>query len=233
MWLRVFQHLLPDARAWRLNVGKQLRQFFEALTQLPEDVKNFYDLIWLDLDPLVTRELQAWEAQFALPDCGLTEPECRARLDAAWKARGGQSPRYIQDTLQAAGFDVYVHEWWGPGSNPPVARDPNDHLTGTGGDGYMLVNKIVEFVSSPLGDGEESMQDGDELAQDGGGISSTVLKEYAIPSDPDKFPYFLYIGGETFPNLASIDPDRQDEFENLCLKICPEHLWLGLLVEYV
>ena len=67
---------------------------------------------------------------------GLTEQERRDRLDASWKATGGQSPRYIQDTLQAAGFDVYVHEWWIPGSEPAVGikecvppRNPNNFLT--------------------------------------------------------------------------------------------------------
>ena len=27
--------------------------------------------------------------------------------------------------LQGAGFPVFVHEWWTPGSDPVVARNPN------------------------------------------------------------------------------------------------------------
>ena len=76
------------------------------------------DDVWTDIDPQKTRELPAWENQFALRNTGLNEQGRRDRLDAAWKAVGGQNPRYLQDTLRGAGFDVYVHEWWEPGSEP-------------------------------------------------------------------------------------------------------------------
>lgn len=120
LFLRLFKHLLPDAKAWRITIDKRLRQLFAGLTGLGEDVKTFYDLIFSDIDPAQTRQLDVWEQQFGLPDTGLTEDDRRSRLDAIWKATGGQSPRYIQDTIQAAGFDAYVYEWWVPGSEAAV-----------------------------------------------------------------------------------------------------------------
>lgn len=269
-WLNVFKHLLPNARAWRLTIEKQLRQFFEGLGGLPSDVKTFLDGVFDDIDPQKTRELDAWEKQFALMNANLTEQERRDRLDATWKALGGQSPRYIQDTLQAAGFDVYVHEWWEPsvehptggsvnGDVTPVARNPLDYLDdgsaavqsflmvdGTGsaqdGDtvamdgstgtpaGYPLVNKILESSIETIGDGNATMQDG--LGQDGGAVIVYTQKQYTIPNDPTKFPFFLYIGGQTFPENAAITQARREEFEDLCLKICPTEQWLGILVSY-
>ena len=264
-WLNVFKHLLPNARAWRIAIDKALRQFFDGLTDLPAGIQNFYDLIYLDLLPQSTRQLSLWEDQFALPETGLTEQERRDRLDATWKALGGQAPRYLQDTLQAAGFDVYVHEWWDPINEPPVgvqvcvpARNPHLYLTGGApgvgllmfdggadsqdGDtvsqdgststpvGYPLVNKVVTqgFIS----DGNPEMQDGDAQAQDGAIVNDFVFKTYILPTDPDKYHYFLYIGGATFPDQAAIPLSRRDEFEDLCLKICPLQLWLGILVTY-
>lgn len=114
MFLNIFKHLLPDARAWRLVPEKFLRKFFSGLanSDIAVGVKLFFDEIFTDIDPVYTRELQAWENQFGLTDTGLTEPERRDRLAATWQAVGGQDPRYIQDTLQAAGFPVYIHEWW-------------------------------------------------------------------------------------------------------------------------
>ena len=117
IWLNTYKHLLPNARAWRVTIDKTLRRFFEGLTGLPEDAKQFYDLLLCDLDPQKTRELSAWENQFGLLDYILTEQQRRDRLEATWKALGGQSPRYIQDTLQAAGFDVYVHEFFEPSAS--------------------------------------------------------------------------------------------------------------------
>lgn len=270
-WLNVFKHLLPNARAWRITIEKQLRQFFQGLTGVGEDTKTFLDGVYQDLDPQKTRELDAWEAQFALMDTGLTTQERRDRLDATWKALGGQSPRYIQDTLQAAGFDVFIHEWWEPipgrplggsinNDVTPVARDPFDFLDdGTGGlpelmfdggadsqdgdalamdgatsepVGYPLVNKILEAADVVIGDGSSLMQDGGAFAQDGGVLTIYSQRQYTIPADSTKFPFFLYIGGQTFPAQASVQQSRRDEFEDLCLKICPTEQWLGILVSY-
>jgi hypothetical protein len=259
MFLRIYQHLLPNARAWRLTTEKQLRQFFEGLTDLPLDIRDFFDLVWLDIFPDTTRELDAWDTQFALPNTFMSEQERRDRLDAVWKALGGQSPRYIQDTLQEAGFDVFIHEWWElPITEPPVVRNPftflNDgrgiikYIMGDGTleandgnleandgasidpTGFVLVNKF--FVRDQIGDGAEAMNDGNPEAQDGGAFNIYRLKTYIIPTDTTKWPYFLYISGQIFPDHAIVSASRRNEFETLCLKICPTQQWLGMLIDY-
>ena len=118
LFFRMFQHLLPNARAWRLTIEKTLRNFFKGLSGIGADAVIYADFVWLDIFPNTTRELDEWELQFALPDTILTEPARRSRLDAHWKALGGQDRKYIEDTLRGAGFDVHVHEWWVPGTEP-------------------------------------------------------------------------------------------------------------------
>lgn len=270
-FLRLYQHLLPDGRAWRTTVDKKLRQFFQGLTVVPEDVKESADSVWADLLPESTDQLAEWERQFGLPSNVVTEGDRRLRLAGTWRALvGGQSPRYIQDTLQASGFDVYVHEWWEPSTPPtpgspgnPTARNPlmwlRREFTGVSllvecgeanaacGEvfaeagnslepkGYPLVNKILESIPDLLTlCGEAVAEAGEPVAECGNYTNFVeVPKEYIVPSDPTKWPYFLYIGGETFGTLAQVDPKRKDEFEALCLKICPTQQWLGVLVEYV
>lgn len=269
-FLRIFKHLLPNARAWRITVDKRLRQFFAGLSGVGDEVKTFFDGVWLDIFPETTRELDAWDKQFGLRDTGLTEQQRRDRLDATWKALGGQDPKYIQDTLQANGFDVYVHEWWEPGTEPApgvkqcvTPRNPlmylrreftgvtflvacGEALAQCGEDfaqcgnqieptGYPLVNKVLETKPDiTVLCGEELAQCGEADANCGNYFKFTEeLRNYIVPQDPTKWPYFLYIGGETFGTLASVDPKRRDEFETLCLKICPSQQWLGILVEYV
>lgn len=260
MFLRLFQHLLPNARAWRLTVDKQLRQFFQGLTGLGEDVRDFIDLVWLDIDPQQTRELDAWESQFGLANTLTVEQDRRDRLEAEWKALGGQSPRYIEDTLRGAGFDVYVHEWWQlPVVGSPVARNPilylNDgvqplqYIVSCGANkancgnpeavcgasvqptGIVLVNKfLVPAVGG--GCGASIMNCGNPQAICGLQTGEYIQKQYVIPSESDKWPYFLYIGGETFPDHATIPASRRNEFETLCLKIGPLQQWIGLLIDY-
>lgn len=269
MFLRVFKHLLPNARAWRITVDKKLRQFFKGLSCVGSGVKTFLDDIWLDIFPGTTREIGVWEKQFGLRDTGITKQQRRDRLAATWKALGGQDPRYIQDTLRGAGFDVYVHEWWEPGTAPApglkqcvTPRNPLMYLrreyTGVpllvecgeanalcgeafaqagnqlGPPGFPLVNKILETVPDILPLCGEAFAEAGELEALCGnyfGFRNT-LREYIVPRDPSKWPYFLYIGGRAFGTIAQVDPNRKNEFEALCLKICPTQQWLGILVEY-
>lgn len=269
IFLRIFKHLLPRARAWRITVDKELRQFFEGLTGLGSEVKTFFDDVWLDIFPETTRELDAWEQQFGLRDTGLAEPARRDRLDATWKALGGQDPRYIQDTLQSNGFDVFVHEWWQPGTEPApgvkqcvTPRNPftvlrNDNsisgLTMTCGNpaatcgnpaatcgsssepiGYPLVNKILQTVENfKVTCGNPTATCGNPAVTCGAfQVFHDVEKRYALPIDELKWPYFLYIGGEVFGETSQVSAQRKNEFEALCLKICPAQQWLGIIVEY-
>lgn len=270
MFLRVFKHLLPRGRAWRITVDKKLRQFFAGLSGVGDQVKTHLDEIWLDIFPSTTRQISKWEQQFGLPDTGISDQQRRDRLDAAWKALGGQSPKYIQDTLQANGFNVYVHEWWEPGTEPApgtkqcvTPRSPlmylrreytnvdilvecgealaqcGEQFAQAGNSleprGYPLVNKVLRTVPDllPLA-GEAVAQCGELAALCGNYVTfRDDRQEYIVPRDPAKWPYFLYIGGEIFGDIAQVDPKRRDEFERLCLKICLTQQWLGILVEYV
>tara|TARA_R100000808_G_C2154687_1_gene165859 strand:+ start:3483 stop:4376 length:894 start_codon:yes stop_codon:yes gene_type:complete len=160
-FLNIYKHLLPNAKSWRLSANKKLTALFDGLTGIISDTKLFADLVWLDIFPQTTREIDLWEDQWALPAGDLTEQERRDRLDATWKALGGQDPRYIQDTLQAAGFDVYIHEWWTPGTEPvtgvkscAIPRNPNNYLV-EGGQAYIVAC------------GEDVAQCGEPLAQCG------------------------------------------------------------------
>ena len=244
MFLRIFKHLLPNGRAWRFTVNKRLRQFFAGISGVGDDVKTFFDGIWLDIFPQTTRELDSWEQQFALPDTGLTEEQRRDRLAATWRALGGQDPRYIQDTLRGAGFDVYVYEWWDPINDPTpgvkeciTPRNPFYVLSSPEAGnpaGYPLVNKV--FTSRPnyrVTCGNPAATCGALAATCGNYVDfKDVQLPYFIPMDIDKWRYFLYIGGPNFGDLAQIDPRRKDEFEELCLKICPTQQWIGVIAEY-
>lgn len=266
-FLRIWQHLLANGKATRLTAEKQLRQFFAGLSFDAE--RKFFDEIWLDIFPETTRQLDLWEMHFfGVVATNLTDQERRDRLDATWKAQGGQDPRYIQDTLQANGFNVFIHEWWEPGTEPGVGvkrcvepRNPFLYLKEdnappiytnecgeqtaecgeAGADcgeslnptGFALVNKVVENVlQETMQCGEQTAECGEAGADCGERAFVSRPKVYTIPTDREKWPYFLYIGGETFPNSATVDAGRRDEFEALCLKICPLQQWLGMLISY-
>lgn len=53
-----------------------------------------------------------------------------------------------------------------------------------------------------------------------------------LPTDSAKFPYFFYIGGETFGDSAVVEADRQRELERLLMKLKPTQQWIGLFLDY-
>lgn len=226
LFFRIIRHLLPRARAWRLFAGSQIRQFFEGLSGLGGDTRDFIDDVYDDGFPQTTRALDEWEAQFDLRDTGLTTQERRDRLEGAWAATGGQSPRYIQDTLQAAGFPVYVHEWWIPASDPPVARTP---ATIIGAVGFVQCGEVGAECGEPEALCGNYIADGYML------VNRTLLPlDLVLPPTNSAFwPYVLYIAGVNITDVVQIPSARRLEFETLLLQTKPAQQWLGVMVEYV
>ena len=265
-FLGVFKHLLPRARAWRITLDKTLRQFFLGLAGPCADIRAAAEQAFDNIFPgrMESEVIPDWEEQFALTaDTGLTDAERRERLDARWKATGSLSPRHFEDVLRNSGFDVYVHEWWAPGTENPngctVPRDPNQYLNptysvtgiedggvnaedggvnaedGAVGKGYLLTNVQASSAAAYLARcGQTNMRSGDPTARCN--YFEDVIRTIeipALPTDSTKYPYFVYVGGETFPDQASVPVARRAEFENLLLKYAPAHIWVGVLVTYV
>lgn len=167
MWLRIFKHLLPRGKAWRLTVDRTLRKFFAGLSGVGADAKTAIDAKYDDISPQKTTQLAAWEDQFALPASSLTDQERRDRLDAAWKALGAQDPRYIQTTLRDAGFDVYVHEWWQPIGGRPAGGSINGDVTPVARDPFQYLNDGSVGAPWVTVDGRAEAMDGGAEAMDG------------------------------------------------------------------
>lgn len=237
LFFRIFQHLLPDATAWRTTIEKRLRRFFEGLAGGPADARAFVDEVYDDLHPDTTRELSAWEQQFGLSGRG-SEAERRRILDTAWKAMGGQSPHYLQSIVRAAGFDLYVHEGWipgtaGPPGPPAVVRDPR------------LYTQVPMIGTVQCGEpwalcGERRAMANTWLANDPRYLVNLNLTPVApppIPNDdpnnPEFWQHFIYFGGPNFGDEAVILESRRADLEELLLKICPTHAWIVLLIQWI
>jgi hypothetical protein len=232
-FFRIYQHLLPSGAAWRTTIQKTLRSFFDGLAGGPSDARDYIDARFEDAFPATTSltALAAWEAQFGIqpnPD----EATRRLNLAAEWAAGGGQSPSYIQGVLQTAGFDVYVHEWWSSGP-PYVSRDPRDYTT------RPLVGtwRCSAFASQPTCSGFATRPRCNRfLNNDPHYLVNKNLTNVApppVPNDPARWPYFVYVGDETFPDLANVPASRRSEFERLILKLRPLHNWIVTLIVYV
>jgi hypothetical protein len=230
-YFRQFTHLLPSGEAWRLTTQKTLRDFFEGLTVVASDARAFVDLIWFDLFPETTRELDAWEKEFGLLTAS-TEQARRDNISAAFQETGGQSISYFQGQLQAAGFNVWVHEWWELPAPPYVARDPRLYTTQP----LLGSYQCSAFPSQPQCSAFESQPQCNRFLINNTNyivnLNLTPTAPPPVPDDPDFWPYFIYIGGETFPDMATVPNARRLEFERLVQKLKPSQQWIVLLIDY-
>jgi len=230
-----FQHLLPRALAWRTTVATNLRRYVEGLAAFAADVREFIDLVYLDLFPPTTRELSTWETQFAIAGTG-DDASRRLRLAAAWAAQGGQSPDYIQSILHAAGFtEVYIYEWWGVSTGPAwIPLDPRNYTTQPVVGFYQCEGSSPWECFDPAPGEPLAAHCDDTLANEPGYIVNLDLTRRAppaVPDDPARWPYFLYFAGEVFPDLAPVDAARVDELKELILRIAPAQQWIVLMID--
>jgi hypothetical protein len=248
LFFRQLSHLLPRGAAWRVTIDKTLRRFFLGLSAQPEETRAYIDKVYLDLFPATARSkddpvpaersgaLEEWEKQFGLtPSATASEASRRLALAAEWQATGGQSAGYIQGVLQAAGFNVYVHEWWSSGP-PYVARDPRIYTT-VPRIGTNRCQSLPTTVSKPRCSAFASQSRCNAfLANDPHYLVNKDLTRRPpppVPDDPMKWRYFMYVAAASFPTPATVDVARRDEFERLILKLRPAHLWIVTLVNYV
>jgi hypothetical protein len=232
LFLRVIGYLLPDALAWGSTLDTQARQFWDGLASTPAAVRAFVDGVWADIFPVLTRQLDLWEDQLIVNTTAvLSEDQRRARLDAWWKAQGGQDPRYLQDIFQANGFDVYVHEWFATAPTIPavagIARNP--HLVLGGGPKYLMAcDEVIAQCGDPEAQCGNSTNPAGRVL-----VNQYPGSAYVVPIASAEWPFILYIGGETYPAHASVLASRRTEFEDLVLRMCPGQQWLGMLITYV
>jgi len=200
-WVKVFDRLLPRSRAWNLVFNRVLRKFFHGISILPQLIHNHLGSILLEAFPQTTTHLHDWSWQLGSPlDFDADD------LEDEYQDEGGQSPGYLQDLLHRYGFtDLYVHEWWVPGTDPLEFRDFHQFVDTD----RVLVNDLAQAQKNYLfqfgaQDGESDfVSDGDVYfgAYDGWFLES---KRYPCPDIEQETVFYYYVCGETWPDRVTI-----------------------------
>lgn len=139
--MNILERLLPKSGlAFIQHSTKSLTKWLSGIYDgMIAPIIPIQDQKFLDQFPTWTNKVSDWEtATGILPKTG-----SRSVLEARFKAQGGQSPKYIQDTLRGAGFDVYVHEWWDPYTD--ATRNPLVFLSN--GDGTVFKSQFGRVSS--------------------------------------------------------------------------------------
>lgn len=216
-----------------------------ALCALPEDFYNYaQQIIFLNYFSDITEILSRWEFEYAMHNYNLTEAQRRQRIKALRQMTGGQSIYYLQKVLRDFGFDVYCYKAFVRTGTGYTVINPFDYLRTTylpGGGTYTVeCGEPLAQCGEPLAQcGEKDYRSYYPLVNkipievwDGGEVTYTYV-DYTLPVDENKWRFFIYIAGSVFPNPAKVDIARQNEFEEVIMRIFPAFSWRGIIVDFI
>jgi uncharacterized protein YmfQ (DUF2313 family) len=216
--------LYPTGRAWKLMPDSVFLKFHQGLAYSEERVHNelidLLDSVLPDNDNFDLTDAYNWEKALGLiTNTSLTLAERKSLIERKINHPGNilarQNYRYLEGQLQAAGFDVYVHENRFPSGGSYVTQNPTASIYGTfnyGGNVYGSTGSNEEIIANHI----ESSKDAGFAT--GGG---------------DKLRFTFFIGGQTYPARANVVDTRKKEFRDLILKIKPAQTVGFLLIDYV
>jgi len=219
----VIKKLLPKGLAFFLKDGTQHQQFIEALGMEPERIKIFFDKVRDSGIPdgnLPTEALPDWETFLGLQqNSSLSDAEKNERIKGKYTAQGGQGPDYLEETLQAAGYPVYVVE-------NPTGADPRPYL------GILIAGPAVydnkKIIVSTLG----SMTLGSKKL--GEYLGTRVFEiEKTISTDTDTwYDYWFLTGAGGLGNFVNIPIEKKQDFIKQVLQIKPADSWVVAQVNF-
>ena len=215
--------LYPTGRAWHRPESSNWKKFHSALNvsfaRILESSKLLIDQNFPDNDNFSEEDAELWEYRLGLLTGSSTDLEARKKairrkIGHPNNIKARQHPAFIENQLQTAGFEVYIHE------NTLPYRTPEDVL------------------STSLGE----LQHGDQVlhgnnTQHGGegfeviANSLEQIESYAVGGE-DRLWATFFIGGANLGETANVPLSRLQEFKELVIKLKPAHTAAFTFINY-
>ena len=216
--------LYPTGRAWYRKERGTWDNFHEAINVsfliLIQSALSLLDSTFPDNENFSVDDAILWEYRLGLitnndVDLELRKLALLRKLAHPNNVKARQHPLFIQSQLQAAGFNVFVHE------NTIPYRTPDD----------------VATVVLPLLEHGEPTQHG-EATQHGSGsfdvIANSIeeFENYAVGGEDNLWATF-FICGEILGSNTTVPRSRLKEFKELVIKLKPAHTVAFTFINYI
>lgn len=221
--LSLTKDLYPTGRAWQIREKSNFEDFHVAINmsyiRLIQDAKRTIDSTLPDNDIFDEEDAVLWEYRLGLISNVFVSLEDRRvailrKLAFPANIKARQHPLYIESQLQAAGFDVYIHE------NTIPYKTPEEIVA-------LVLTNVQHGVPSQHGSQFQHGSSGFDLIANS--INSNEI--YNVGGDENLWATF-FISGVLIENPASVLLQRQKEFRELVLKLKPAHTIAFLLINY-
>lgn len=247
-FIALTKQLYPTGRAFNIHSGSMIERLHEALSLSEEstylDIVSTLDSILPDNANFTADDATLWEKRLGLITNELVPLQDRKdaiirKLNHPGTIKARQNYKYIQDQLQLAGFNVWIHE------NPDLYT-PEDALSLNGnyiqlgdaqlgdsqlGDVYSYYSSLFDFVQ--LNDQQlGSFQLGEYIFTNkiANRINESLDSTFNVGSN---LRATFFVGGETLGTFADVDVQRKDEFRQLILKLKPVQSIGFMFINYI
>lgn len=247
-FVKISKQLYPSGRAFRIAEGSELEKLHEALSvselKLHSDSLSILDSILPDNANFSEVDASMWESRLGLITNESVSLEDRKlaiirKMNHPGNIPARQSWDYLQDSLRAAGFDVYVYE------NLDLLS-PEDFLSLSGnygqlgefqlgdqmlGDTYTFYSDLFDFVQ--LNDqqlGSFQLNEYIFLNKIANNIEESFDSTFNVG---DNLRSTFFIGGDPFGTFADVDVNRKAEFRQLILRLKPVQAIGFMFVNYI
>lgn len=243
-----FVQIIPgDSSDSRKFINAMLKSYERAYI----DLRSLLNQTVADNEGFDAIDASNWERVFGLSNNGLSIEDRRANILRRQSYPAGVAERghylLIQDELQKAGFDVYVHENRFPdGAGNWEVQNPDNtgpqleqfgltefgigELGGeiSGLDYTICANYIEESLDATFFEEESGLNQFGESEFGVGELETTTSVNIDI-----QLRVTFFVGGEIYPSSATVPLDRKNEFRQLILKLKPAHTIAFLYINYV
>lgn len=215
--------LYPTGRAWYMPENGIFQKFHDALNlsfaRVLLEGQQTIDSTFPDNENFSVQDAELWEVRLGLITNESLSLDTRKlaikrRLSYPNNIKARQHPFFIESQLQAAGFDVYVHE------NTFPYQAPGDIIA-------ISLNNVQHGGDTQHGNSQQHGGDNFDVIAN----SVNPLEDFAIGSGNLWSTFF--IGGVNLGDMASVPSSRVIEFRELVLKLKPAHTAAFTFINYI
>ena len=245
--------LYPTGRAFVVSEDSDREKFDEGLmaseVRFYDESMSILDEILPDNDNFTAEMATAWEQRLGLiTNSSVSLADRKAAIIRKMNHPGDiparQSWDYLEQSLQLAGFNVYVYD----NMNGTTISDILSPLSGTGqqGDGQQgdfqqgtTAGSLPTFFTcvtvGQQGDGQQGdfQQGGETTCYYNDKIINHIAWEDDLYFPISSWNSVFYIGGPTLGSFAEVPTARREEFRQIVLRIKPVHTVAMNLINYI
>ena len=210
------RQLFPTGRAFNFPVDGELDKFISALNESEKRaIDDAYSVLYQilpDNDEFTAEDASKWEIRLGMINGSLlTLAERKSAIIRKMNHPGDiparQSWDYLQQSLQAAGFDVYVHE--------NLSETP-------------ILGTVVQL--NQIQCGQYNLNYAPYLFKVVNSLDVAIDSQFVVSTD---YRSTFVIGGAVFGTSADVSALREKEFRQLILKIKPVQTVGFLYINYI